>query len=50
MLDGAWSTRPKEPVEEWWYVNMALLADAGRRLGPGPRLTAVLLAKVFVRL
>ena len=22
------STRPKEAVEEWWDVNMALLADA----------------------
>ena len=48
------STRTKEAVEEWWDVNMALLADADsdrallvalmEELQP-----ALVLAKVFVR-
>ena len=48
------STRTEEAVEEWWDVNMALLADADsdrallvalmEELQP-----AMLLAKVFVR-
>ena len=48
------STRTKEAVEEWWDVNMALLADADsdrtlfvalmEELRP-----ALLLARIFVR-